>query len=80
MEIVHRIFTQLFIYFFCRSSEDEPKSIPKANVNLDTSNNTSGGSADLLGLGIGGSAPAPEVSNLNGNGFTQEPPTNNLSK
>ena len=66
-----------------RSSEDghEPKSIPKANVNLDTSN-TSGGSADLLGLGFGGgpAAPAPEVSNTNGNGFTQEPVTNNLSK
>ena len=72
-----------------RSSEDgqEPKSIPKANVNLDTSNNTSGGSADLLGLGFGGGpgggSPAmagPEVSNTNGNGFTQEPVTNNLSK
>lgn len=66
-----------------KSSEDghEPKSIPKANVNLDTSN-TSGGSADLLGLGFGGgpAAPAPEVSNTNGNGFTQEPVTNNLSK
>jgi len=63
-----------------KSSEDhEPKLTAKTNVNLDTSNNTSGGSADLLGLGLGG--PAPEVANnLNGNGFTQEPPTNNLSK
>ena len=70
-------------FFACRSSsEEEPK--PKlSGVSLETSNNnTSGGSADLLGLGLaGGAETANNVNNnVNGNGFTQEPPTNNLTK
>jgi len=65
-----------------RSSE-EPSEKPSHKVSLDTSyNNTSGGSADLLGLGIGG-GDAPQntpSSNMNGNGFSSEAPTNNLNK
>ena len=58
-------------------------------VNLETSasnnnnNNSSSGSADLLGLGLaGGNGGSEEASqpSVNGNGFSQEAPTNNLSK
>lgn len=57
------------------------KSLPKASVNLDASNNSSSGSADLLGLGLGGGGESsPQVNNVNGNGFTSEAPTNNLNK
>ena len=58
-------------------------------VNLETSasnnnnNNSSSGSADLLGLGLaGGNGASEEASqpSVNGNGFSQEAPTNNLSK
>ena len=52
-------------------------------VNLETStNNSSSGSADLLGLGLAGGTGGSEESppSVNGNGFSQEPPTNNLSK
>ena len=45
----------------------------------NASNNASSGSADLLGLGLSGSAP--ETNNtMNGNGFTSEAPVNNLTK
>merc|ERR1712051_826787 len=46
-------------------------------------NNSSSGSADLLGLGLaGGNGGSEEASqpSVNGNGFSQEAPTNNLSK
>ena len=71
-------------FFACRSSSEEAEPKPKlSGVSLETSNNnTSGGSADLLGLGLaGGAETANNVNNnVNGNGFTQEPPTNNLTK
>ena len=54
-------------------------------VNLETAsnnnNNTSSGSADLLGLGVGdGGSNDVESPSVNGNGFSQETPTNNLTK
>jgi len=73
-----------------KSSEDGEPAKPKASmVNLETSasnnnnNNSSSGSADLLGLGLaGGNGGSEEASqpSVNGNGFSQEAPTNNLSK
>jgi len=73
-----------------KSSEDGETAKPKASmVNLETSasnnnnNNSSSGSADLLGLGLaGGNGGSEEASqpSVNGNGFSQEAPTNNLSK
>ena len=53
-------------------------NVSEANAN----NNTSSGSADLLGLGLsGGSGSAPETNNtMNGNGFSSEAPVNNLTK
>jgi len=66
-----------------KSSEDEPAKPKAAMVNLETStNNSSSGSADLLGLGLAGGTGGSEESppSVNGNGFSQEPPTNNLSK
>ena len=72
-----------FSNFISYRSSEEPSEKPSHKVSLDTSyNNTSGGSADLLGLGIGG-GDAPQntpSSNMNGNGFSSEAPTNNLNK
>ena len=78
-----------FYFSLNRSSEDGEPAKPKASmVNLETSasnnnNNSSSGSADLLGLGLaGGNGGSEEASqpSVNGNGFSQEAPTNNLSK
>jgi len=69
-----------------KSSEDDstPAKPKAAMVNLETSNNnTSSGSADLLGLGLSGgngNGGTEESPSVNGNGFSQEAPTNNLSK
>jgi len=73
-----------------KSSEDgETPAKPKATmVNLETSvNNSSSGSADLLGLGLGGGngtgngdGGTEESPSVNGNGFSSETPTNNLTK
>ena len=56
------------------TNDEEGKEVKKASVNVEQNN--SSGSADLLGLGLGGS----DVNNVNGNGFTAEPVTNNLNK
>merc|ERR1711935_1275599 len=72
-----------------KSSEDgETPAKPKATmVNLETSvNNSSSGSADLLGLGLAGGngtgngdGGTEESPSVNGNGFSSETPTNNLT-
>jgi len=68
-----------------RANDDDPPRAKPSAVSLETSNNNnnnSSGSADLLGLGLGGGggdASAP-VNNVNGNGFSSEGPTNNLTK
>ena len=57
-----------------KSGSSAPSEAP-----ANASNNASSGSADLLGLGLSGSAP--ETNNaMNGNGFTSEAPVNNLTK
>ena len=80
-------FSTVMNYIFIhRSSEDDstPAKPKAAMVNLETSNNnTSSGSADLLGLGLSGgngNGGTEESPSVNGNGFSQEAPTNNLSK
>ncbi len=58
------------------TNEEEGRTDSKSNKNNNNAEqNNSSGSADLLGLGLGG-----EVNNVNGNGFTAEPVTNNLNK
>ena len=90
MNCLDRLKINLIFIFLNRSSEDGEPAKPKASmVNLETSasnnnnNNSSSGSADLLGLGLaGGNGGSEEASqpSVNGNGFSQEAPTNNLSK
>ena len=80
-------FVENCIVYRSSSTEQEEAKPKSAGVSLETSNNsntptaTIGGSADLLGLGLaGGDSTTANVNNVNGNGFTQEPPTNNLTK
>jgi hypothetical protein len=68
--------------FRFRGSDDEtrPAKLSGGGLTLEN-NNTSGGSADLLGIGsLGGGDTSAASFNGNGNGFSSETPTNNLTK